>query len=150
MMGVRQATTNSFVYLELGVLPIKYEIHKRQISFLYHIISLSEEDPVKMVWRNQTKLPEHNNWWCGVKSLMEKYSIEFDEEKIKKMSKDTFKKKVKTAIITSAFQCLKTECESKSKTEKIKYEKFETGLHQTDVSRSSKNNLQVSSKNTRN
>ena len=126
MMGVRQATTNSFIYLELGVLPIKYEIHKRQISFLYHIISLSEEDPVKMVWRNQTKLPEHNNWWCGVKSLMEKYSIPFDEEKIKKMSKETFKKKVKTTIIENAFQCLKNECESKSKTKNIRYNKFET------------------------
>ena len=85
MMGVRSATANAFVYLELGVLPIEYEIHKRQISFLHHIINLSEDDPVKKVWRNQTLLPEHKNWWSDVKNLMKKYSILFSEEEIKAM-----------------------------------------------------------------
>ena len=126
MMGVRQATSNSFIYLELGILPIKYQIHKRQLSFLYHIINLREDDPVKMVWRNQTELPEHNNWWCGVKKLIEKYSIRYEEGEIKEMSKDTFKKKVKIAIYNQAFKDLKEECESKSKTKNITYEKFET------------------------
>ena len=126
MMGVRQATSNSFIYLELGILPIKHQIHKRQLSFLYHIINLREDDPVKMVWRNQTELPEHNNWWCGVKKLIEKYSIRYEEGEIKEMSKDTFKKKVKIAIYNQAFKDLKEECESKSKTKNITYEKFET------------------------
>lgn len=126
MMDVRQATANSFIYLELGILPIKYEIHKRQISFLYHIVSLSENDPVKMVWRHQTELPEHKNWWCGVKKLMESYSIDYDEEAIKKMSKETFKRKVKTAIRNKAFEDLKNDNASKSKTEYLTYDKFET------------------------
>ena len=125
MMGVRQAATNSFIYLELGVLPIKYEIHKRQISFLYHIINLREDDPVKVVWRNQTKLPDHNNWWSGVKSLMNNYGIQFEEEKIKKLSKCTFKNNVRTAVHEKAFKELKKECESKSKTQNIQYKKFE-------------------------
>ena len=76
-MGVRQATSNAFMYLELGVLPIKYEIHKRQLMFLHHIVNLPEEDPVKKVWRNQTNLPDYSNWWCDVKVLMEIYGIDF-------------------------------------------------------------------------
>lgn len=126
MMGVRPATTNSFIYLELGVLPIKYEIHKRQISFLYHIVNLRDDDPVKIVWRTQTKLPEYKNWWCGVKKLMEMYSLEFNEAEITGMSKEVFKKRVKVAIYNQAFEDLKRECGSKTKTENIKYEKFET------------------------
>ena len=126
MMGVRQATANSFVYLELGVLPIKYEIHKRQISFLYHIIHLRDDDPVKMVWRNQTQLPEHNNWWSGVKRLMINYGIQYEEEEIKNLSKYAFKKQVKTAVNQKAFEDLRKDCESKKRTQNIQYTKFET------------------------
>ena len=126
MMGVRQATANSFIYLELGVLPVKYNIHRRQICFLHHILQLNDDDPVKKVWRNQTNLPDHGNWWCGVKELMLKYSIQFNEEEIKNMSKDTFKRKVKTAVTNQAFEDLKNECKSKKKTNSINYEKWET------------------------
>ena len=126
MMGVRQATANSLIYLELGVLPIKYEIHKRQISFLHHIIHLRDDDPVKMVWRNQTQLPEHNNWWCGVKSLMKNYDLQYEEEEIKKISKQAFKKQVKIAVNQKAFEDLRNDCESKKKTQNIRYTKFET------------------------
>ena len=125
MMGVRQATSNAFMYLELGVLPIKYEIHKRQLLFLYHIVNLPEDDPVKKVWRNQTNLPDYGNWWCDVKVLMEIYGIEFDEETLMQMSKDTFKKKVKKAVAESAFEELKRQNEMKSRTKGIRYEKFE-------------------------
>ena len=87
-MMVKQAVSNSFVCLELGVLPVEYEIHKRQLSFLHHIIHLEDDDPVKRMWKNQKQLPEHNNWWNGVEKLMVKYSIQLSEEDIKKMSKE--------------------------------------------------------------
>ena len=126
MMCVRQATTNSFMYLELGILPVRYEIHKRQISFLHHILNLRDDDPVKIVRRTLAKLPEYNNWWCGVRKLMERYSIQLEETEIKEMSKDLFKKKVKVAIRNQAFEDLKKECGSKKKTENIQYTTFET------------------------
>ena len=126
MMGARPSTSNAFVYLELGILPIEYEIHQRQISFLHHIINLTEEDPVKKVWRNQMQLPDHRNWWCDVKQLMEKYSLQLTEEEIAGMSKDAFKIKVKKAVRDYAFEMLKTDCQSKSKTQHMKYEEFKT------------------------
>ena len=79
-----------------------------------------------MVWRHQTELPDHNNWWCGVKKLMENYSIEYDEEEIKKMSKDRFKRKVRIAIRNKAFEELKKDNASKTKTKNITYNKYET------------------------
>ena len=126
MMGVRPATANAFVYLELGVLPIEYEIHRRQILFLHHVMNLSEDDPVKKVWRNQTVLPDHDNWWTNVKLLMDKYSINLSEEEITSMSKETFKQKVRKNINSYAFEKLKEECQSKSKTGGIEYEEFGT------------------------
>ena len=124
MMTARPSVCNAFVYLELGVLPIEFEIHKRQLSFLHHIMNLSENDPVKKVWRNQVRLPDHRNWWTSVKELLNRYSLNLSEEEITEMSKETFKGVVKKAVKEYAFQKLKDECKVKSKTKNVNYEKF--------------------------
>ena len=121
IVGAKQATTNSFVYLEMGVLPVKYEIHKRQLSFLHHIIHLSEDDPVKKVWKYQTTLPDYGNWWTEVKQLMAKYTIELNEDEINKMSKESFKRKIKLAVKKVALEELVAECKSKEKTRNLIY-----------------------------
>ena len=43
ILGGARSTSNSFTFLELGVLPISYEIHKRQISFLHHFQHSSQQ-----------------------------------------------------------------------------------------------------------
>ena len=126
MMGTRQATANAFVYLELGVLPIKHEIHKRQLMFLYHIVHLSEDDPVKKVWRNQMSLPEHSNWWRDVEKLLDRYRMDFDEQTIATTSKETYKKRVKMAVANQAFHELQCENQERKRTCKLNYEKLET------------------------
>ena len=117
----KQATSSSFVYLEMGVLPISYEIHKRQLSFLHHIVHLEENDPVKEVWRNQQALPSYANWWNDVKKLLETYSLDLSEKDIKSMSKVTFKRKVKDAITKKAVQDLCCDLKEKSRTKGILY-----------------------------
>ena len=117
----------------MGILPVKYEIHKRQLSFLHHIIHLSDDDPVRNVWKYQGTLPEYKNWWTGVKELMLKYSINFSEDQIKEMSKESYKEKVKKAVKNVAFEELKAECRSKGKTEKIKYTVFTTQKYITSL-----------------
>ena len=118
-MKARPSTANAFVYLELGRLPVKYEIHKRQLSFLHHIVHLSDEDPVRKMWRHQTIMPDHMNWWSGVKSLMSKYGINWTEDQIKEMSKEVYKKKVKEAVKNIAFEELRLECQGKKKTKDL-------------------------------
>ena len=54
------STTNCFVFLELGVLPLSYIIHIRQLSFLHHILLLEEDDPVRLemsrdTWKQRIK-----------------------------------------------------------------------------------------------
>ena len=112
-LKVRQAAANAFTFLELGVLPLSYEIHRRQLSFLHHVIALEEVDPVKRIWRYQTSLPEHGNWWSNVKRLLDKYSIVYDEDEFASMSKETYKKKVKKAVFDQALKDLSRENEEK-------------------------------------
>ena len=124
MMKARPSTANSFVYLELGILPMKYELHKRQLSFLHHIIHLDEDDPVQKNWKHQIAMPEYNNWWTGVKELMLRYSIGMAEDDIKELSKESYKERVKKAVKKKAFEELNLECQNKENTKHIHYPEF--------------------------
>ena len=132
-MNAKQAAANSFVFLELGILPVKYEIHKRQLSFLYHIIHLNEEDPVKKVWRFQRTLPCYGNWWNGVEKLLEKYQIDLNEEQIMTMSKETFKQKVKKEVRRVALEELIQENQTKEKTKHIDYNQLKAQSYITEL-----------------
>ena len=120
----RKSMANSFILLELGILPIECEIHLRQLSFLHHVINLSEDDPVKKLFRAMESLPEFPNWLQDIKNLLKKYSIDLSEEQIKLMSKYSFKKVIKNSVYLLAFEQLKQECRSKSKTQGLSYSEF--------------------------
>ena len=126
IMGVKKSTPNAFVYLEMGVMPVENEIHKRQLGFLHHIIHLKDDDPVRRLWKYLTTLPDYNNWWSGIKSLMSKYSVLMTEDEIKKMSKESFKENVKKAVRKVVFENLKEECKSKKQTGMLEYTEFRT------------------------
>lgn len=133
IMSAKQATANSFVYLELGVLPVEFEVHKRQLAFLHHIVHLRDDDPVRKMWEYQKRMPNYNNWWNGIEELMKTYGITLTEEQIKNMSKDTFKQKVKKAVTQVAFDVLRKECQTKEKTKRLVYEEYRTQPYLTSM-----------------
>ena len=55
---------------------------------------------------------------------MIKYSILVTEEEAMQMNKDAFKKMINKAVVTVAFEELREECASKSKTKNMTYPKF--------------------------
>ena len=124
LVDVPPSVSNSFIFLELGVLPIRYEIHKRQITFLHHIINLEPNDPVHILYQQMKRLPSEPNWLNDVMRSVALYSIDVDEDKLKGISKETFKETVKSAIHKYAFDQLKMECSLLSKTKTLVYEEF--------------------------
>ena len=76
-LGVRKSTSNPFVHLELGVLPMEQEIHIRQLGFYHHIINLDENDPVKVVLMMMKAIP-FPSWWSNIKSIAKSYTIDLD------------------------------------------------------------------------
>ena len=123
IVGVSYSTCSSLVFLELGVLPIEYEIHIRQLCYLYRIVQLEESDPVYQMWVNMKAFADcgEKNWWAGVSELLKKYEITATIEEIKNMSKDTYKKMVKKAVNQEAHKVLSDECSSKKKTSQLQY-----------------------------
>ena len=133
MIRVPQATANCFVYLETGILPIDYEIWKRQFTFLHHILNLNEDDPVKTLYHQMKTLPGERNWANNIQFLRTKYEIQFKDEEIQGMNVDKFKKHVRDCIYSFAFNKLKTECTTKSKTNYLQYSVFRQQQYMTDL-----------------
>jgi hypothetical protein len=55
------STPNSITLLETGMMPIEQEINKRQLNFLHLILTLEENDPNKIVYKEQMKFSAEKN-----------------------------------------------------------------------------------------
>ncbi len=124
MVGVSSGTPNSFLFLELGVLPIEAEIHKRQLMFLHRILQLPVDDPVHQMFLNLMILDQKGeaNWWTQVKTLLPKYELPACLEDITKLKKNTFKDKVTKAINKTVLANLVKECSALIKTQNLVYD----------------------------
>ena len=123
ILGVGSSTANAFTYLELGVLPIDYEIEKRQLMFLHKILQLDHTDPVFKLFGEQRRFSEagEKNWWTGVKQSLIKHDLPSDFDIIRSMSRDAFSNVVKNAITKTALNNLQAECSGLKKTANLKY-----------------------------
>ena len=123
IIGVPNSACSAFTYLELGVIPMEYEIHKRQIKYLQRILQLEGGDPVREVFMFQMHQRQNgimeNNWWSDVSELMVRYEIDCSLEEIRTMTKEQFKKLVNTKVENVAFLDLISQCKGKKKTQDL-------------------------------
>ena len=123
-MKVPASASNTGVFLELGILPIKHEINKRQFSFLHHVLNLAPGDPVLTMFHQQQLLPYEINWANAIKSTAELYGIELVEQNVSQMSKKSWMEMVDVKVRQTAFEELIAENTKRSKTNDLQYEKF--------------------------
>ena len=62
VMRSASSTPNCIMFLDLAILPIKYEIHIRQLVFIHHIVHLQSSNPVRQVYEQQLEYPFEANW----------------------------------------------------------------------------------------
>ena len=73
MVMIPDATPNAFTFLEFGSLPVEYEVHKRQLVFLHHVLTLPQNDPG---YKQQKLLKYEQNWANNIESLLLQYSLQ--------------------------------------------------------------------------
>ena len=61
-MEVSKGVPSAALYLELGVLPISFEIELKQLLYLKRILDREYDDPVHMVYHEMLKYKEEINW----------------------------------------------------------------------------------------
>ena len=126
ILEVSKGVPSATLYLELGVLPISFEIELKQLLYLKRILDREYDDPVRMVYNEMLKYKEEINWANDVIGFREKYSLPLSDENIKNMQMNDWKSFVKSVIYKEAFMELQIECSYNKKTSHISYEHFQT------------------------
>ena len=83
------------LYLELGLIPIKYIFKGRRLMFLHYVLNLNEEEMLSQLFWTQWKSPVSSHWTETVKEDMDVLKIGRTIYEIKKMKKHVFAKIVK-------------------------------------------------------
>ena len=115
ILRVPKGTCNSITLLELGVLPIECVLEMLKLSFLFHVLSLEEDDPVNRLYRQQLIFTNEPNWANECLSLRKKYKIDGSDDQVKELSREEWKKIVREAVTKKALQDLNADKNSKSK-----------------------------------
>ena len=85
------------MYLERGILPIKYEIEMRQLLFLKCILDKKHVDPCLLTYNEIFKFENEPNWANNVFCLRRDYNVPLNDDNIKKMLVNHWKYFVKSA-----------------------------------------------------
>ena len=75
------------LYLEMGVIPIKYIIKMRRLMFLKHILKQNEESLLFQFFMAQLKFPTKNDWASQLLEEIDELDIKFELDEIEIMSK---------------------------------------------------------------
>ena len=104
-----------FPFLELGVIPAPLEVDILKLTFLHHILTLEDDDPVKLTYMEQLKIPEEKNWANEVKNLRSMYQIKESDREVLSFTKEEWKVHVTYFVRTHALATLNKEKNNLSK-----------------------------------
>ena len=125
-------SSNAMKYLELGVVPVRFEIMRRKLGFLQYILKQNKESMIYKIFKVTSETSVKNDFVHTCKKYLKTLDIDLSFKEIESMSKFTFKKLVKEKIKSAAFVYLE---EQKNKQEKIKdipYSKLEMQTYLAD------------------
>ena len=122
VLEVSKATPIAAMYLELGILRIKYEIEMKQLLFVKHILDKMHDDPYLLTYNEMLKFENETNWENNVLGLRRDYNLHLNDVNIKKMSVSHWKYFVKSEIFKEALLQLQVELSSNRKTNHISYQ----------------------------
>ncbi len=122
IMQAPASTCNIFVFLELAILPIEFEFHKRQLVFLHHIVHMDRNEPVPQLYHQQILFTHENNWGNNMKILLSKYQLQ--DTDVKTLTKDEWKLLVDSRVTDIAFKSLRTQCLTQTKISGLNYLEF--------------------------
>ena len=133
LMEVRRSTPTAGVYIELGILPIGYEIEIRQLLFLRKILMKDVNDPVLKIYCEMLKYPYERNWANCILDLRYKYNLPLCDDNIINMTKSMWKVMVKNRIKKHALEQLLSKCQENKKTSHLRYHRLERASYVTNV-----------------
>ena len=102
-------SSNAMKYLELGVVPVRFEIMKRKLGFLQYILKQNKDSMIYKILKVTTESSVKNDFVYTCKKYLKTLNLEITFEEIEKMSKFSFKKLLKDKTYSAAFSFSRAE-----------------------------------------
>ena len=139
ILNVASSCPIEALYLELGCIPLRFISMSRRVNYLHHLVTRNKNEMLSKFFHTQWKYPARKNeWTTKVREDLEDLEIEINLEKMKNMSKYTFKNMVKKKVLEKALEFLLEMKERHSKMKNLNYTSIEMQqyLKEKDISTS--------------
>ena len=128
LFGVPNSCSYEAVYLETGILPVRFILQGRRLMYYWTLINKSDDELVKKVFEIQKEHHVKDDWILQVKDDLQSLDIDLSEDDIKVMNKENFKNCVKKKLKEKATAFLMKYRDKHSKTENLKSFKLQSYL----------------------
>ena len=128
-------SSNAMKYLDLGVVPVRFEIMKRKLGFLQYILKQNKESMIYKILKVTSETSAKNDFVYTRKKYLKTLDLDLSFEEIEKMTKFTFKKLLKAKINSAAFSYLEEQKNKQKKIKDILYSKLEMQEYLVDGDR---------------
>ena len=79
------------LYLEAGVVPARYQVHRQVLNFLQYIVQQPSDSLLYRMLMTMINSPTRGDWASSANKLLENYQIEISFEDIKTMKNSKLK-----------------------------------------------------------
>ena len=110
--------------MELGCLPLRFIIKARRINYLHYLVNLKDDELLAKFFNAQCNSPSKGDWINTVKDDLTELGMNTEIEKLKSITKESFKEEVKKNTIKAAFQYLINISKRHSKMDYLKYDQL--------------------------
>ena len=128
LFGVPSSCSYEAVYLETGILPVRFILKGRRLMYYWTLLNKSEDELVKKFFDIQKEHSVKDDWIEQIQNDLNSLDIDLNEQEIKVMKKEVFKSALKKKLQEKATVFLMNYREKHSKTQNLKSYKLQSYL----------------------
>ena len=131
-------SAREFVYLETGSMKLRHIISMNRLMYHYNILQTDKNETIRKIYEKQKEHTNKGDWFEFLQKDLIFIQEEMDEEKIRGMNKEIYKKYIKGKVKKAAFEYFQNEKNKHSKLDEVNYEEFKTQNYLTNKQFNSK------------
>ena len=124
-------TPLEFLYLEAGVMPIRFVITARRLIFHQTILKRNDTELTKRIYEEQKRNPSTGDFSELIKEDFKLIDKVQNDQMIRAISTHAYKSQIKSSVKHAAFKYLKQKLDTHTKVKHIQYNKLEIQQYMT-------------------
>ena len=121
ILQAHSKTALELLYLELGLIPVRFVIQQKRIGYLHYLLQQEEDSLLGGYLDAQVRYPVRGDWVLLVKEDLESLGLNLTFDNIARMSQNDLKNRVKMAVNSKAYTYLTEMQQKHSKSKNLVY-----------------------------